>query len=404
MSVVLQRREWFRQDTSVENIFINEYMTSAPGDYVKVYIYALMNAQLGQDADDDRIANDLDTDRETVDRAWDYWENAGAVERIGDSVRILNLKDGAADGNRKKPPLGDEEFRTLLTSIENICGKTLHGTEVQAVSGWMKDLKAEADIILYAYTYCAERDKTDYRYVGKVLSDWMKKGYSTPEEVAEHLGKKRERMNLYRDILRRLGLDRKWTPKEEEIMDTWLDDWGFSMERIIDACDETRKIRNPNINYVDKVLSNWRETAGGSETAGRRISVAHIMEYYEEIRRQSEKEAEERKQEAYERIPGIKNVEAEIEAVNRSLVKAITDRDEEKRADLSGRREQLYMDKAVMLTENDLPPDYMDIRYRCPKCRDTGADDDGNRCSCFEERAQEAVQWMKKRKRAKTEY
>ena len=29
-------------DTSVENIFINDYMVSAPGDYVKIYLLKLM--------------------------------------------------------------------------------------------------------------------------------------------------------------------------------------------------------------------------------------------------------------------------------------------------------------------------------------------------------------------------
>ena len=39
----------FLLDTSVENLFITEYMAVAPGDFVKVYLFAQMYAGLGQE-------------------------------------------------------------------------------------------------------------------------------------------------------------------------------------------------------------------------------------------------------------------------------------------------------------------------------------------------------------------
>ena len=41
-----ESKDYFLLVTSVENIFINEYMTAAPGDYVKVYLFALMYAEV----------------------------------------------------------------------------------------------------------------------------------------------------------------------------------------------------------------------------------------------------------------------------------------------------------------------------------------------------------------------
>ena len=34
--------DFFLRDTDIENIFINEYLPAAPGDYVKVFIYGYM--------------------------------------------------------------------------------------------------------------------------------------------------------------------------------------------------------------------------------------------------------------------------------------------------------------------------------------------------------------------------
>ena len=45
----------------------------------------------------------------------------------------------------------------------------------------------------------------------------------------------------------------------------------------------------------------------------------------------------------------------------------------------------LEHEKEMLLTENDIPVDYMDMRYNCRICKDTGITDTGQRCSCYED-------------------
>ena len=56
--------------------------------------------------------------------------------------------------------------------------------------------------------------------------------------------------------------------------------------------------------------------------------------------------------------------------------------------------DKLTAEKAFFLTENGLSADYLEVQYRCPLCKDTGTDEMGGRCSCFEERLREAEQWQ----------
>ena len=49
----------------------------------------------------------------------------------------------------------------------------------------------------------------------------------------------------------------------------------------------------------------------------------------------------------------------------------------------------------MLLTENRVPVDYMEVRYKCPLCKDTGMTDEGIRCQCYIEREKEAAQWQK---------
>ena len=55
-------------------MFINEYMVNAPGDYVKVFLYGLMYADLAMSLENDMIANELAMEDEDVLKAWSYWE------------------------------------------------------------------------------------------------------------------------------------------------------------------------------------------------------------------------------------------------------------------------------------------------------------------------------------------
>lgn len=70
-------------DTHVENLFICEYMPDAPGDYVKVYLYALMEAERGQELDLEDLARELRLSKEDVEKAFLYFEEAGAIKREG---------------------------------------------------------------------------------------------------------------------------------------------------------------------------------------------------------------------------------------------------------------------------------------------------------------------------------
>ena len=73
--------------TPVENMFITEYMLRAPGDFVKVYLYALMlcyhpSPRMSLSA----MAKDLDMQEEDVERAFKYWARDGLHARQFEAV------------------------------------------------------------------------------------------------------------------------------------------------------------------------------------------------------------------------------------------------------------------------------------------------------------------------------
>ncbi|MCI2061559.1 MAG: DnaD domain protein [Eubacteriaceae bacterium] len=397
-------------DTEVENLFIGEYMPDAPSDHVKVYLLALMCADLGKSISDEETAKTLHLGVPEVQKAWQYWENAGAVIRTGDVIEFVSLKEklygakkddkakeraessAAAPEENKSPLLPDgAELKELYTKIEMMTGKTISGSEMQEVLSWMTDFGATAETIAYAYRYCSEKGKMNVRYVGKVVMDWAGKNLDTKEQIEAHLGEEDQRHYTYQRIMKALGFNRFATEMEKQIIDKWLDELSCSMDDILYACGKTSGISNPNINYVNSVLNNMVKRPGKGPAG---VSRSQVMAYYDEIRENEEKEAEDRRSEVYARVPRIRDIENEIIGLNSELMKIAISGGSGKSARLEGIRAKaadLSREKTMLMTENNIPVDYMDVRHICALCGDTGVKEDGSVCSCYAERAREAA-------------
>ncbi|MBR5741802.1 MAG: hypothetical protein IKX91_04525, partial [Firmicutes bacterium] len=76
------KKELYLYDTHVENFFIGEHLPYAPGDAVKVYLYALMYTDIDRAIRRSELAKALGISPETVDDAWAYWEQRNVIRRI----------------------------------------------------------------------------------------------------------------------------------------------------------------------------------------------------------------------------------------------------------------------------------------------------------------------------------
>ena len=200
-------QNYYLRDTHVENVFINEYMVGAPGDYVKVFLLASMYVELELPVSNESLARELKLSLEEVLLAWTYWEDCGVIrkhypdpkDKLRYEVEFLNLREALAGGGRKKSkkePLpekvkdlvDDKGLRALYSEIEGITGRLLAGKESLEIISWMDDFGATPEVIAYAYRHCVALRKTDkYTYVASVVKDWAGRGLKTRAQVEEFL-------------------------------------------------------------------------------------------------------------------------------------------------------------------------------------------------------------------------
>lgn len=118
----------------------------------------------------------------------------------------------------------------------------------------------------------------------------------------------------------------------------------------------------------------------------------NILVEYEQKRRKAEIDLENRKEELYNRIPRLKDIEIEINkiSINKTktiLMNEITDELKHKfEKDLN----KLNNEKEEILKKYKIPSDYLKTKYECDKCNDTGFIKFENKktemCRCLKQR------------------
>jgi DnaD and phage-associated domain len=246
-------KDFYLLDSKVENIFINEYMPEAPGDYVKVFIYAQMYAEYGLDMSNETMAKQLGITEKKVLDAWTYWEKIGAVRKhyidnSGDvefTVEFLNLKEFLYGKNRTPVPaaeesksedniFGNENVKKMFSEVEKKFGRGLSSTEISTIMSWLTDYSATPEVVLYGVDYCVQKNKLSIRYIETIIRKWTELGLNTVDQVADYLHQMDERFYQYKRVLNALGFTRNATEAEKRMMDNWFDGMGFSMDRVLD--------------------------------------------------------------------------------------------------------------------------------------------------------------------------
>lgn len=432
----------FLRSTQVENLFINEFMPGAPGEYVKVYLFGLMYAQNDIEMDTSKLARIFQMDESDVVQAWEYWSRRGLINlHSGDSEQDFEIEylsqidqmygkeQAAAQVQQQVETVYEEsddnpvarmvnlEIQAIFAKYEDITGKMLSREDALRIGRSIKTYGILPDVMSYAVEYCAAEDRASVSNILRTAENWVKEGCNNLLDVKEYIDKHSKRNAYYNIIFKEMGWKRLPSPADREMMDRWFDDMNYTLKDVLDACKLTAGLRDPSLRYVDKVLENKMMEAGGINTrkvsasrapaqtaTGRdeppRIHVSKrvLKEYYDFIRSEAARKRDAHIDEVCADIVEMRGLfDFENNLNNEMLSLGFTREDKEKRQLIKQQRQHLEEDKRRLLSENGYGEDYLEINYKCNTCKDTGFTDDGRVCSCSSIRAEEAYIWNRKR-------
>ena len=250
------------ETTVLENEFIDHYMPEANGEYVKVYLLLLryLNAPSGT-LTVSRIADMLDHTEKDVIRALNYWKKQGLLEYETTTASSSDAPKpqtpaAPADVPNIQQYRSRKEFKELLFVAEQYLGKTLSSMDIEAITYFYDSLHMSADLIEYLIEYCVENGHKSMHYIQKVALSWNEKNITTVEEAKSNTLTYNK--NCY-SVMNAFGIKgRSPAASELEYIRRWNEEYGFSLDIIIEACNRTvNTIHQPNFEYTDSILKNW---------------------------------------------------------------------------------------------------------------------------------------------------
>lgn len=303
--------------TVVPNQFIDYYMPTANGAYVKVYLYLLRCLSgAAMPFSLTTAADALDETEKDIVRALSYWEknNVVSLSREEDSLTGITLLDlnvdtilptpsepqngmvisiekyrrenrpePAAEELYKRPFYTDEQLEELRQSndismvfnaIEVYLERLLTPQDINLVAFLYDKLHFSSDLILHLYEYCVGKNKKKSEYIEKVAISWHQEGIDTVEKAREYSILYDTCFNAVNKVF---SLGRMPIGPERDFIRKWSS-WKLNPELIEEACNRTiLNISKPDFKYADRILESWHSAGAETLAAVKALDATHAL-------------------------------------------------------------------------------------------------------------------------------
>ncbi len=291
--------------TCVPNQFIDDYMTHANGEYVKVYLYLLRSINRSDRSFSlSDIADHFECTERDILRALKYWEKRHLFRLEYDADGDLSGICFVPDADHEVPVVSEqaaaqkipapaeqtatelapvrtadrflaataacptpsedsltafaarEDVKELLFIAEKYLGRTLNQSDLSTIFFWYDELRFPTELIEYLIENCVSRGHTNLRYMQRIAEDYAAQGIRTVKEARVLTGQTSE---IYRAVVKAFGIrGRNLAPAETKYLDEWTGTLGFGTELITEACARTiGAIHEPNFGYANSILEKW---------------------------------------------------------------------------------------------------------------------------------------------------
>ena len=302
MRTLTLRNRFQGNSTIIENDFIDHYMAKANGEYVKVYLLLLRHLNAPDNSlTISNLADCLECTEKDILRALKHWSKVGLLKiDYDDGGTICGLAIGQCSGSNTKTneskkssysenivvvenvvredsdtdksevsdslkskkktarssSKAQAKLRQLYFVAEQYMGKPLSVTEIQKINYFYDVLNFSTDLIEYLIEYCVETGHKSIHYIESVALAWADNNITTVVEAKENSSLYHKH---YFAVLKAFGITgRNPAPVEVSYIKKWTDEFGFTLDIILEACNRTiSNTAKPDFKYTDSILTNW---------------------------------------------------------------------------------------------------------------------------------------------------
>ena len=256
--------------TEIPDVFFTEYMSQANGDFIKVYLCLLFLSKYDKDINLNDLSKKLDIPLQKIKESLVYWEAQGVLTKKVDGYILNNLQEVelhklyspnltlSAEDVKKN---SDNKYRAQ--AIECINNMYFQGIMSPAwysdIDLWFKKYGFDEQVMIQLFQYCFSKSALHKNYVQTVAEAWSKNNIKTFNDLENYYQKRDNMTKIKKAIAKKLGRYTAFTEFEEEYIEKWVIDYGYSLDVINLALKKTTSKANPTFDYFDKLLTDWHD-------------------------------------------------------------------------------------------------------------------------------------------------
>lgn len=242
----------------LDNLFITEYMPSAPEEYVKVYILGYSYA-ISSPADFSlaTLCSTLNISESDARNAFKYWETQGLALIVEDEPLLVEyLPVHSSAPVRKFSKTKYEDFNNQLHAM--LPARQFLPNEYNEYYSVIEDCHLEPEAMLAIIAYCIrlKGDSVNYRYIIAVAKRMAEKNLLTFARVEEELSQYDAYSAETTKIMKALGSRKTPDHEDRNLFLKWTKDFGFKVGTIIDVA---KTVKGSSFARLDRLLTKYYE-------------------------------------------------------------------------------------------------------------------------------------------------
>ena len=270
MKLEQSNSEFMFNQTPLPDVFFTEYISEAPGDYIKVYLYLLFLSKYNKEIKLNDLSKKLALPLKVIQDATTYWEEQQIITKKGNGYIINNLQE------IELHKLYSPNITLSKEKIENTKKNQSRAKIIEAINAtffqgimspswyndidlWFSKYQFDEDVMFALFRYCFEKSALHKNYVKTVAEAWFTNSIRTFDQLEDYFEKQEKINKIKKSIIKKLGLSRQLTQYEEAYVEKWIFDYHYNMDIIDIALKKTTSKTNPNFDYIDKILSDWKD-------------------------------------------------------------------------------------------------------------------------------------------------
>jgi DnaD/phage-associated family protein len=254
-------------DTQVPDLFVLNYMSVLEALDIKLYLYLLFCEKNSIETEVSYLSKTMCVTEQEVKLSLERLQSEGLILKTTTGYNIVDIKE--QEINKTYIPKMEPKVNRVQSELEKkriAAAEAINESFFQGIMslGWYTDISTlfknysfSGEVMIALFQYCQERKALNKKYVYAVAENWYNGGVKTFEQLEEFLEDYDEIQKIKQKIIKSLRLNRALTKYEEQYVNTWIKDYGYTFEIIEEALKRTVAVASPSISYINGIINNW---------------------------------------------------------------------------------------------------------------------------------------------------